>query len=102
MGEGAGIGRPNRVQVATGGGALEIPLDSRDKLCDRLGGLDALKGIHAAFEAAGVTRPVELSRGEAAVLIRAIDEWGRVAGALRLPAGIWDLRNALAADQNDN
>jgi hypothetical protein len=98
MGEGAGISRLNRVHVATGGGALELPWESRDKLLDRLADHDALKGVREAFEAVGATRPVQLGQSDIPLLIRTIDDWAHYTGAPRLPTGIWALRNALAAD----
>jgi hypothetical protein len=100
-GGGPGSERLNPVRVATCRGTLEIPRDSRDALLNRIGDLESGKNVRAAFESVGASRPVELSRGDAMLLVRAIDDWARLTGALRLPAGLMGLRNELFADLRD-
>ncbi len=98
MSDAGGAGRLDRVRVATSLGTLELPWDSREILLERLEGIDGARAIIDAFVSVGASRPVELGREEAGLLVSAITSWAHFAGALRLPPGLWDLRNALAED----
>jgi hypothetical protein len=97
-GERAAMGRLNRVRVATSRGAVEISWQARSALLDRLRRLNGAGSIRYAFLVVGATRPVELSTREVELLVDAIDDWEHDLGAHRLPADVWKLRNALAAD----
>jgi hypothetical protein len=86
-----GIRRRDRVVV-------EIPWKSRDKLLNEIGGLDSTRDICRAFEAVGSRRAVELNVDQTVVLVTAIDAWTELVGRDNLPAGIFELRNALLDD----
>jgi hypothetical protein len=90
------VGRPSRVRIATAGGAIEISWGARSTLLDRLRGIDRATSIRAAFLAVGASKPVELDERQRRLLVEVIDDWAT--RAPRLPAGIWDLRNAFLAD----
>ncbi len=90
--------RLDRVHISTSRGTLEIPWSSRDALLDRFASLDRARAIRAAFLTVGASRPVQLGRADVAVLVQLIDDWAHHTGAMKLPAGLWDLHNALAAD----
>lgn len=94
--------RLDSVQIAYSRGTVAIPWSSRDALLAETRHLDSAKSIRDAFLAVGATRPVELKRDEMVLLLHAIDVWmGNVGGPDQLPAGIFNLRNALIDDTHD-
>lgn len=81
---------------------VTLPWASRESLLERLIH-DADKEIRAAFEAVGASRPVNLTPVQKTELFRVIETWqGIVGGSSGLPAGIFNLRNALLDDQYDD
>lgn len=81
--------------------AVRLPWRSRDYLLRKLRDTDGAEGIVKAFEDAGATRPVELTAEEKAVLYRVLDDRGFTTGFHELPAGFFELRNALADEAAD-
>jgi hypothetical protein len=79
---------------------VDLPWASRDTLVDRIRPLEsaAAAGIVKAFEDAGATGPVELSRPDEELLFELLEMWARSVDADELPPGIWNLRCALIDD----
>ncbi len=95
-------GRLDRVQVRTTRGVVEIPWSSRDALLHEIRYLVSAKPVVEAFAAVGASRPVELDVAGEALLVKAIHVMGNNAGGLdRIPAGLFELRNALIDDLHD-
>jgi len=84
----------DRVRVDAGE-IVEIPWASRQALLARLRPLEGMREIVGAFEAVGVSRSVELSGEQKAVLLEELDAWAEEA---ELPEGLEPLRLALADD----
>lgn len=93
--------RLDRVAISTSLATIELPWNSRDKLLHELRHLNGAAAIRTAFEAVGVSRPAQLSRADKAILFNAIDEWSRTVTVTGLPAGVWELRCALADELTD-
>jgi len=91
------------VAVDRGGeaNAVRLPWKSRDYLLRKLRGTDGGEGIVKAFEEVGATRPVELTTAQKALLYRVLDDRSFTAGFHELPAGFFELRNALADEAAD-
>ena|SRR5215218_4870964 len=81
--------------------AVRLPWRSRDYLLRKLRTTDGAEGIVKAFEDVGATRPVELTAEEKAVLYRVLDDRAFTTGFHELPAGFFELRNALADEAAD-
>jgi hypothetical protein len=97
-----GAARLNRVVVTTPRGSIVLPWESRDALLDEIRHLDSARGVIDAFEKVGASRPVELERADVVLLVQAIDVMmSNAGGPERLPAGIFELRNALLDDLHD-
>jgi hypothetical protein len=93
--------RIDHVTVATGRERVRLPWKSRDALLAELRHLDSAAGIRKAFEDVGATRPVTLSDADRALLYTAVEHWSHRLGSFEdLPAGVWDLRCAIADDMH--
>jgi hypothetical protein len=55
-----------------------------------------------AFEAVGSTLPVRLEPGGKRVLLEVLEAWYAEVTVKGLPAGVWELRNELLADDELN
>jgi hypothetical protein len=53
-----------------------------------------------AFEAVGTTLPVRLEPAEKRVLLQVVEAWYSEVTMKGLPAGVWELRNELLADDD--
>ena len=93
--------RLDRVLIQTSRRTVELPWDSRDQLLAEIRHLEAAKPIRDAFAAVGASRPVPLSREQQMLLYQAINVWSGNVTVDGLPAGVWDLRNALADEFHD-
>jgi len=93
--------RLDRVAIATSRTTIELPWSSRDRLLHEVRNLDGADAIRTAFEAVGASRPVPLSRDNQQLLFEAINGWAQSVTVDELPAGIWDLRCALADEFDD-
>jgi hypothetical protein len=89
--------RLDRVVIAYAGARVTLPWASRDELLSEINHLENLKDIRHAFEAVGASRPVELTREQAILLIDTINLWSNKVSIaqLQLPADIWRLRCVL-------
>lgn len=90
-----------RVRVVTTRATIELSWKSCEGLLHEIRHLDSARGIVKAFEAAGTSRPVPLTLQDEAVLYRAINGWADGVTVGGLPAGIWDLRCALADELDE-
>jgi hypothetical protein len=93
--------RLDRVIVKYSRGEVILPWSSRDALLEEVRQLDSAAGVRRAFEAVGASAPVHLSRDDAGLIVEAVDVWMRNVGRDGLPAGVFDLRNALLDDLHD-
>jgi hypothetical protein len=89
-------GMNERVLIVTSRTTIELSWKSREALLHEIRHLDSARGIIDAFEAVGTSRPVPLTRQDEALLLEAINQWSVGVTVDGLPAGIWDLRCALA------
>jgi hypothetical protein len=91
--------RLDHVSVAVDRGgeanAVRLPWKSRDYLLRKLRTTTGAEGIVKAFEDVGATGPIELTRQQKAVLYRLLDDRSFTTGFHELPAGFYELRNAL-------
>jgi hypothetical protein len=92
------VGRLDWVDVATSRGNIVIPWSSRDTLLHEIRRIDSASSIRKAFQDVGASLPVQLSRDDRAHLVELLNFWGSELSTAKLPAGIWDLRNALVDD----
>jgi hypothetical protein len=90
-----------RVQIVTSRATIELSWESRGALLHEVRHLQSARGIIDALGAVGASGPVPLTRHDEDVLLEAIDQWAMGVTVEGLPAGIWDLRCALAADLNN-
>ena len=90
--------RLDRVQVATAGGVVTLPWSSRFELLERVRRLYGGAEIVRRFEAAGATRPVTLDWDSKLLVFNLLEHWLIQSGVEGLPAGIFELRNALRDD----
>ena len=90
-----------RVQIVTSHSTIELTWKSREALLHEIRHLESARGIVHAFDAVGTSRPVPLTRQDQDLLFKVINEWSRGVTVDGLPAGIWDLRCALADDLHD-
>jgi hypothetical protein len=89
-----------RIQLASQPEPLEISWDTRNELLDRLSADQ--DSLEAAFLAVGASRPVTLELADKEALLSVIEAWGAELGDYRqLPAGLFELRNALINDLHD-
>jgi hypothetical protein len=86
------------VQIASRPEPFTISWDSREQLLDQARGLDELRGVVIAFEGAGASRPIALKPEDETRLYDLLEAWAKRVSISELPAGIWDLRCALADD----
>ena len=84
--------RLDRVLVETPHGRVELPLDSRDALLERLGKAPSGNEVVAAFEVAGAT-PVTLTDEQRRTLYDVVHEWLLEVGVEKVPEGIFALRH---------
>ena len=68
--------RLDRVHIATRTGDVEMTWAVRDTLLEELAFAPDMKEVRQAFEAAGASRPVELTDQQQADLRTALDNWG--------------------------
>ena len=91
-----------RVLIVTSHATIELSWKAREALLHEIRHAESARGIIGAFEAVGTSRPVPLTRHDEGLLFEAINQWSQGVTVEGLPAGIWDLRCALAADLDDN
>jgi len=89
------------VLSVTSHAAIELSWKSREALLHEIRHLESARGIIDAFEAVGTSRPVPLTRHDEGLLREAINQWSVGVTVDGLPAGIWELRCALAAELHD-
>jgi predicted methyltransferase len=89
------------VKLSTRDEPFTLSWDSREQLLDQARGRDELRGVLTAFEGAGASRPITLKPDDEARLLKLLEAWAKRIGISELPAGIWDLRCALADDLHD-
>jgi len=91
-------GRLDRVDVELADRTVTLTWDARDQLLAEMRHLPSLDPVRRDFENAGASRPVRIEHDLRGDVFQAIEAWARkTPGGLRaLPAGIFDLRNALA------
>ena len=81
---------------------VEVSWDGRDELLGRLRQAAGCESIVQKIEGVGATRPVQLGDAEKERLSSVLELWVlEVPDFELLPAGIWDLRNALLDDVQD-
>jgi hypothetical protein len=90
-----------QVQLALRDEPFTLSWDSREQLLDQARGRGELSGVVAAFEGAGASRPVALRPDDEARLLDLIEAWAKRLSISELPAGIWELRQALTDDLHD-
>jgi hypothetical protein len=92
---------PHRIQhfrIALSRNTVELPWTSRAPLLERLRKHDAGLQVVVALDAVGATRPVRLEPAGKLVLLQVVEAWLGQVGVDGLPAGVWELRNELFAD----
>ncbi len=68
----------------------------------RLQHVQTIAKVGASFDAAGASRPVELSPGQRTALLLTLEEWSLDGdGYEPMPHSLLELRNALLADLHD-
>jgi hypothetical protein len=89
---------PDRVEIATIRGPLDITWAARDELLHEIRHLDSLKPLRDAFEAAGASRPVALDEAMKVGLLQVLHMWSRnlAEGISELPGGLDQVRHAIA------
>ena len=92
--------RLNTVTVITSRGSVSLSCESRQALLGEIDGLVAAAGIASAFTDVGASRPVEVSAADRVLLFDLLEAWSRRVGADEMPAGLWELRNALAGAED--
>jgi hypothetical protein len=92
---------PRRIQhfrIALSHETVELPWASRAPLLLRLRDHDTGLPVVLAIEAVGATQPVQLQPAGKRVLLQVVEAWYAEVTAKGLPAGVWELRNELLAD----
>jgi len=94
--------RLDRVTLTLGGGDVTLSWAIRQTLMARLQHVHSASGIRIAFTAVGGSRAVQLADSQKAALLKVLEEWslGRD-GSDAMPAGLFELRNALTDDVHD-
>jgi hypothetical protein len=94
--------RLDRVTLTLSGGDVTLSWAIRQTLMARLQHVHSASGIRIAFTAVGGSRAVQLAHSQKAALLKVLEEWslGRD-GYEAMPAGLFDLRNALIDDLHD-
>jgi hypothetical protein len=92
---------PHRIRhfrIALSGNMIELPWTSLAPLLARVREHDAGLQVLLALEAVGATQPAQLQPAEKRVLLQVVEAWYSEVTIKGLPAGVWELRNALLAD----
>ena len=92
---------PHRIRhfsIALSDKTVELPWTTRAPLLARIRGHDAALQVVLAFEAVGATQPVQLQPAGKRVLLQVVEAWYAEVTMKGLPAGVWELRNELLAD----
>jgi hypothetical protein len=87
----------NIVSILLSRGTFELPSDSRQQLLQKLSGAES-SAVRDAFAAVGTSQPVQLTREQKGELLQVVEHWAIAGGFAELPAGIYELRNALIDD----
>jgi hypothetical protein len=92
--------RLDRVDVELADRTVTLTWDARDQLLAEIAQLPSLEPVSRDFVNAGASRPIRIDLELRGDVFQVIEAWARkTPGGLRaLPAGIFDLRNALAVD----
>jgi hypothetical protein len=90
-----------RVRIVTTRATIGLSWKAREALLHEIRHLESARGIIEAFEAAGTSRPVPLTRHDEGLLFDAISQWSQGVTVAGLPPGIWELRCALAHEFHD-
>lgn len=96
--------RLDTVKIPLSRGEVLLPWESRQALLEQMRHLESARPTITAFEDVGASMPVRLGREQKGLLITVIEHWGsQVRGGLTdgLPAGLFELRNALIDDLHD-
>jgi hypothetical protein len=94
--------RLDLVTVTTTRGPVSLSWASRGLLLDQIYHLDSATRIAKAFGDVGASRPVTLTEENRALLFELLDAWSSRVGVDGLPAGVWELRCAIADDLHDD
>ena len=94
----AGLERLSKVRIVAGAEIVEIPWASRFELLERLRRLNSGVDAVRAFEAVGATKPVELDAASTILLTDVIVGWVDELGPEELPAGVFELYDALVTE----
>jgi hypothetical protein len=91
------------IAIERGGGAnnVRLPWASRETLLAKLRTVEGAEGVVEAFEAAGASKPVQLTTEHKALLYRVLDDRGFTSGFDELPTGFFELRNSLSDEVAD-
>jgi hypothetical protein len=92
--------RFDSITVALNRGNVSISWDARQALMRRLLHVQEAARIRASFDAVGATRPVELTAGQKAALLKALEEWWGE-GNDGMPIELAALHDALRDDLAD-
>lgn len=84
------------ITVTTSRGPVALHWDSREELLAEIDQLGYAAGIVKAFTDVGASRLAELSDADRELLLALIEAWSHKVGVDALPAGVWDLRCAIA------
>jgi hypothetical protein len=92
--------RIDTVTIRLRHGMIDLPWESRQALLDEYSHLVSMNPVRKAFEAAGTSRPVELTLEQEQALLDIIDRWSArlPLGSQGLPEGIYGLRWMLAEE----
>jgi hypothetical protein len=92
--------RIDTVSITLSRKTINLPWDSRQQLLEKLTDAES-RSVRDAFEAVGTYRSVELTREQKDDLLQVIEHWAIAGGFAELPAGTYELRNALIDDLHD-
>jgi hypothetical protein len=91
--------RLDRVTVALNSGNVVLTWASRQALMRRLQHVQETARIRVAFEAAGASRPIQLTGGQRTALLLTLEGWSLdLDGHERIPKDLLELRDALISD----
>jgi hypothetical protein len=92
------MGRLDYIEIEVNDGTITLPWYSRETVIREVGATEDREEIRNAFEAAGTTRPVELTDEQRSELLNILDLWCQRDTAEGLPEGVDDLRRELTEE----
>ena len=81
--------RLNRGSVATSGGSVELPWESREQLLRELRDNPSAERVVREIEDVGASAPATLTPAEKALLIEVIGRWAERVSVSGLPVRVW-------------